>query len=251
MVKRLIALISVFALCFCFFASCKKEESSDGYKATIVVSFGSDDEAMAEAISSFGSSTYTLYSSGSDLKIESSASLDNVSINRTYILKDNMIYNTSDMTAGDNTVSQREKAEFGKIDRGELIISVGAGADLSTDDFKTVTKVDENQKNKTESYVCSDILEESKASVSSIFEKKFAALDATVVLNDVQYYVEYKDSEITSYILNANFAVTIGGVTYNVSMSVECVYDYDAKFDIDLPSGADSYTEVRYEDIFG
>ena len=41
------------------------------------------------------------------------------------------------------------------------------------------------------------------------------------------------------------------GVTYNVSMSVECVYDYDAKFEIGLPEGADSYTVVRYEDIFG
>ena len=86
--------------------------------------------------------------------------------------------------------------------------------------------------------------------MSEISVKKFASLDATVVLEDVQYYAEYKKDTLTSYILNASFAVTMGGVTYNVNMSVECVYDYEGKFEIGLPEGADSYTEVRYEDIF-
>ena len=251
--KKLSALILVFALTFCFLASCKKEEEStqDGYKATIVVSFSSADEALAEAISSFGSSTYTLYSSGDNLKIESSASLEGVSVNRTYTVIDNMIYNTTDMTAGNNIVTQREKAEFSKIDRAELILSVGAGADLDLDDFDTVTKMNENNKQKTVSYVCSDISEEPKASLISIFAKKFQSFNATVELDDVQYYVEYKDEVVANYILTANFVITINGVSYSVNMGVECTYDYNAKFEIDLPDGAEDYLDVRYDDIIG
>ena len=248
---KIIALLLVFALSFCFFASCNKNKSNDSYKANVVVSFSSTDEAFAAAIAELGSTTYTLYSLDNDLKIESAIAMDGISINRTYTLLDGKIYNTTDVTAGDKTASEREKADFTSIDRADLIVSVGAGAVLDKADFTTVTMVDENKKQKTESYVCSDIKEESKASVISVFEKKFASLDAEVALEDTQYYVEYKNDVITSYILNVSFAVTMGGTTYNVNMSVECEYDYDAKFEIDLPKGADSYTEVRYEDIFG
>ena len=247
---KITALLLVFALSFCFFASCNKNKSNDNYKATVVMSFSSTDEALAAAIAKLGSTTYTVYYLDDDLKIESAIAMDGISINRTYTLSDGKLYNTTDVTAGGKTASERERADFTAIDRGELIVSVGAGAVLDEEDFGTVTLVDENKKQKTESYVCSDISENSKASVTSIFEKKFASLDATVVLDDAQYYTEYKNDVITSYILNASFAVTMGGVTYNVNMSVECVYDYDAKFEIGLPEGADSYTEVRYEDIF-
>lgn len=248
---KIIALLLVFALSFCFFASCNKNKSNDNYKATVVVSFSSTDEALAEAIAKLGSTTYTVYSLDDDLKIESAIAMDGISINRVYTLSDGKIYNTTDVTAGGKTASEREKADFTPIDRADLIVSVGAGAVLDKDDFGTVTLLDENKKQKTESYVCSEIKEESRASVLSIFEKKFASLDAKVSLDGVQYYVEYKNEKIASYILNASLAVTMDGVTYNVNMSVESEYDYDAKFEIGLPEGADSYTVVRYEDIFG
>ena len=166
MAKKFTALLLVFALSFCFFASCNKNKSNDKYKATVVMSFSSTDEALAEAIAEFGSSTYTVYSLDNDLKIESAIAMDGISMNRTYTLLDGKIYNTTDVTAGGKTASEREKADFTSIDRSELIVSVGAGAVLDTEDFGTVTQVDENKKQKTASYVCSDISEKSKASVT-------------------------------------------------------------------------------------
>ena len=92
--KKITALLLVFVLSFCFFASCNKNKSNDGYKATVVMSFSSTDEALAEAIAEFGSSTCTVYSLGNDLKIESAVSMDGISMNRTYTVKDSKIYNT-------------------------------------------------------------------------------------------------------------------------------------------------------------
>ena len=251
MAKKFTALLLVFALSFCFLASCNKDKSEDIYKATVVVSFSSSDEAFADAIKGFGSSTYTLYASGSDLKIESSASMEGITVNRTYTVLDNMLYNTTDVTAGELTATEREKAQFTKIDRNELIVAVGAGAVLDANDFGKATLVDENKKQKTETYVYSEISADSADSVRSIFAKRFEALNANVELEDAQYYVEYKDDAVTSYILNASFVITMNGVSYNVNMSVECTYDYDAKFEIGLPEGADGYQVVRYDDIIG
>ena len=251
MAKKFTALLLVFVLSFCFFASCNKNKAENSYKATVVVSFSSSDEALAEAIAAIGSSTYTVYSHDDDLKIESAIAMDDISISRTYILKDGTIYNTTDVTAGGLVATEREKASFNGIDRNELIVSVGAGAALDADDFGTATLVDENKKQKTETYVYTNISDESAASVTSIFASKFESLGATVALDDAQYYVEYKDDAVTSYILNASFVITMNGVSYNVNMSVECTYDYDAKFEIGLPEGADGYQVVRYDDIIG
>ncbi|MBP3401856.1 MAG: hypothetical protein J6K85_02235 [Clostridia bacterium] len=246
--NKLTALTLVLIMAFTCLASCGLFDSVESYKATVRTSFTSNDAAMADAIAALEKSEVTLYVYGENLMVVSETSLGDIKLDRAYTVADGTLYNNTTLNAEGKTVTEKEKAPFDQGKRDELLLKVGAGASLDTDDFNNVT---ESAEGKATAYTCSGIKDDAKASLIAVFAAKFASLNAGVSMLDAEYYVEKQDGKPVNYILNARFIITINSETYGVNMTIECDYDYNSKVKVTAPDGTDAYTEVACEDIIG
>ena len=243
--NKITALTLATAIVLISLVSCGPKEDNS-YKATIKTTFTSNDAEMAEAIAAFEKSDVTLYVSGDDIMAESSTKIDDIQMDRSYVAIGGILYNTTTLVAAGKTVNEKQMAPFGTAERAEILLAIGAGVPLDESDFADVS---EDESKKIASYICSDIKDDAKASLVSFFSAKLDAIDADVSLVDAEYYFETSDDKVQSYILNARFEITLGGETYGINMTIECEYDYNAKFKIAAPEG--DYTEVTYQDIIG
>ncbi len=249
MFNKLTALALALVLSLACLASCKPTQKVESYKATVTTSFTSSDAAMADAIAALEKSSVTLYVYGDNLMVVSETALGDIKLNRIYTVADSVLYNNTTLKAEGKTVTEKEKAPFDQSKRDELLAKIGAGASLDVDDFNTATQND--VESASDAYTCYDIKDDAKASLVAIFAAKFEALDASVSMQDAEYYVEKLDGKVVNYILNARFVITMDSETYSVNMTIECDYDYDLSVKVSAPEDADTYTEVGYEDIIG
>lgn len=239
----------VFILAFGCLASCTPEpptEALESYSASITTTFSSTDPAMAEAIASFEKSNVTLVSYGEDLLIESETAIGDITLDKSYVVKDGVLYNTTILKALGKTVSENQRAPFDASKKSELLEKVGAGAELDVLDFNNVVTTTGN----FECYTCSDIKDDARESLTAIFAAKFDD-SATINLTNAEYYLEMRGNQPISYILNASFTVTMNSETYSVNMTIECDYNHNIQSPISAPGGAENYTETTYESIVG
>lgn len=239
------ALSLVLALLLGTLISCGPKVES--YTATVTTSFSSNDAEMVDAIAALDKSEVILSVYGDSIEVVSSTKIGDIEMDKTYVVKDGVLYNNTTLKAEGKTASEKQKAPFKESDRSELLAKVGAGAELDVNDFN---KVVESKEKKTTAYTCSDIKDDAKASLEAIFAAKFASIDADVSMLDAEYYVEKNDDKPVSYILNSRFVITIGDASYSVNMTIEADYDYDSKVEINAPDAA-GFKETSYEDIIG
>lgn len=250
-ITKLTALVCCIAmLCICF-ASCDiiggiQKSESDKYVATVTTKLATNDDKMKDALVAAGSPVTLIKVDGDNVEIESSAKINDITMNNNYVYIDGVLYHSKNLAISDKSVNSFNKAEMSADQRDLLIASVGTGADVDTSDFATVDKMESGG---VETYTCRDINDDAKESLCSVFASKLSSSGATVSIEDVKYIEDHSDGRVVSSILSCSFIVAMGGEEYSVTMHINCAYDYDAEVSISAPADADKYNTVSLDEI--
>lgn len=260
--RKLIALIiCVVMLCSCLVA-CDEilgnnhgngqggdvELQSDNYVASIRIKYATNDDKMKSAVDAMGTPDTTLTVVGDNLKLESKATLNSISVDNEYVYVDGVLYYANTLKVADNSITSLKKAEIDETKINSLISKAGAGANIGIGDFishKMSTSGD------VTTFTCTEMDEEAKASLADIFASKFDGLGANVRLEDVSYILEVKNDRNQSSTLSCNFVIDMDGESYEITMHLYCDYDYDAEISITAPDNADAYTDATVDEILG
>ena len=265
-VKKLVALLICLVIACGFVVSCTPEQPDGGenggnenqgggeelnfptdkYVATVTVEFESDDLKMKDAIAAMGEASYTVTADGTGLMIESSAEIGDISLNEAYIYLNGTLHLATTLGFDGKSASSYKKAAMSEGDRDALLDKIGPGASIGRNDF---LKFDMSKEGNYKTYVCSGIKSESKASLCSLFESKFAG-SATVNLESAEYTIVLLGNANDSFTLSCVFTVTMDGTDYSVTMNMSCDYEYK-DISVSAPEDADKYVDVKLSDILG
>ena len=272
---KLLALITcLFILCGCF-VSCKKdqqndgennnvneetggennsgdteepEETSDSYTVTVKTVYETKDAKMKDAIAAIGSPTTTISFDGDNIKVDSFATVNDITTKTDYVYIDGVIYYANEISVGELFLSEYKKANMNAEQKSQLLSDVGAGANISKEDF---SQSNTEPHGYSIIYTCTGISSDAKESLCNIFASKFEAIGATVKLSDVTYCFETIKGEITSSKISCNFVINMGGEEYKVTMHLNYEYNYDAEVSISAPRDAEEYLDASLEEILG
>jgi hypothetical protein len=247
--KKIISLMLSLVLAVTLLASCDNTNGplpSDTYKAEVQIKYSSEHADMAAAISPMESKA-TIYRSGSDLKIETGAIMNNVTLSDNYVFFSGMLYHENRLTVDDKTVVTLERTSLTEDKLDQLLTDVGAGAGITSSDFNVQDKLGD-ELSYTE--ICSRITSRAKASLEEIFGAKLKTIGATVSLTDAKYTLVGENGRDTSSSLTCFFNVTLNGTTYDVTVEMVTTYDYDAVFGIGAPAFTSDYKQVGYDEMF-
>ncbi len=247
--NRIAAMLLALVLAVGVLASCGTTDTplqSDIYVATVDISFATNDDDMKAAVQAMKSSGSKIYVSGEDMRIETSAELNNILLSDSYVYFGGTLYHESRLTVDGKSSVTLEKAAMSAENRQQLISDVGAGASIEPIDFNVQEK-DGDELNYT--YNCSRITGKAKDSLEAIFAAKFSGLNATVELEAAELTVEGENGRTKSTCLSCHFLITMNGQSYEITMHVNTTYDYDTSFGISAPAGSSSYNQVSYDEI--
>lgn len=221
---------------------------TDKYTLTVTTQFATNDEKMKSAINALGAANYVINVDGDDLQLENSTELQGASVDNSYIYVDGTLYHAQTVSVGDKQLSSYEKSIMTVEEREALVSNLGTGASIGIGDFLDQQM---NTFGATTTYICSEMDEESKASLSEIYEKKFAAIGAEVIIDSASYQLEVLNGRNHKSVLSCDFVIILDGEEYKLTVHTYYTYDYDAEFSISAPENADRYTETSTEDIIG
>ena len=255
--KRLTAfLICIILICGCL-ASCVNPNTgnteppqSDEYVATIRIKYATNDNKMKAAIDALGTPTTTLTVNGDNMKLESSAVIDDVSVCNDYTYLDGVLYQAKTVTVGDKSISSYERAQMSADQTEQFVSKAGPGASIGMGDFLVHDKLTSTSGD-TVTYECSDMIDESRDSLCDIISQSFAAMGATVRIDSASYQLETRNGRNHSSVLSCDFVITVDGVNYELTLHLYYDYNYDADANVSAPENADTYKEVSFEEIVG
>ena len=252
-VNKFIALLVLMTvICGCF-ASCEllnpdggdvDNLQSDRYVANIKIKYATNDDKMKAAINSIGTPTATLSVNGDDIMLVTNAALNNVSVSDEYIYIGGILYHSNILTLGENSHASLKCAAMDSEKRDSLISKAGPGASIGLGDFLLQEK---NTSGNLETYSCSEMTDESKASLCGILSDNFKGLNAIVRVGDVSYQLDVIDGRNSSSVLSCDLVITMDGVDYEVTMRLYYEYDYNTEFTIAAPQG--TYTEASLDEV--
>ena len=260
--NKLIALIvCVVMLCMCL-VSCDEilgnnqaggqggdvELQSDNYVANIRIKYATNDDKMKAAIDAMGTPDTTLTVMGDNLKLESKATLNSISVDNEYVYVGGVLYYANTLTVADKSITSLKKAEMDETQIDSVISKAGTGATVDLGDFITHEMTTSGD---VTTFTCTEMDEESKASLADIFASKFEGLGAIVRLVDVTYILEVKNDRNQSSTLSCDFVIDMEGESYEITMHLYCDYDYDAEISITAPDNVDAYTDATVDAILG
>ena len=249
-IKKLTALTLVTVTLLCCLASCDLfggNLQTDKYVANVRIVFATEDEGMRAAIDAMSASS-VLTVDGDNVMVDTQTATTGVMVNDSYVYIDGVIYHSTDVLVNSESASSYEKANMPAASRDDLINKIGVGANIGPADFEISESFTSGDLN---TYTCTVINDESKASLQAIFAARFAGLDAVVQLDDAEYTLETYKGRNKSSVLSCHFTILLNGESYNITMHTYYDYDYDAKVNISAPQDTDKYTEVSYEKIIG
>lgn len=249
-INKITALALVMIVALSCLASCNMfggDLQTDKYVANVRIVYFADDEAMQATIDSMSASS-VLTVDKDNIKVDTQTALTGVMVNDSYVYTDGVIYHAKDVLVNSNSASSYEKADMPAESRDALISKIGPGANIGLADFEVQ---ETNTSGDITEYSCSEITDESKASLQAIFAARFAGLDAVVQLDDAEYMLETYKGRNKSSALSCHFKIIMGGHSYEITMHVYYDYDYEVDVNISAPEGADKYTQVPYEEIIG
>ena len=221
---------------------------SDKYVATINISYETDDEKLATAVSAMNNVVTTVTANGDDLKISSNANLGGITVNNEYVYIGDMLYYSVTLALTNKGATDYKKAPMTDDDRDALLSKIGPGASVGVNDF---LKFDKVKTDNVITYTCSNMTRESKDSLAKVLSSKLSTLGATVTVNSASYNLKLVDDRNSESTLSCDLTVTMDGAEYQLTVNIECEYDYDADTAVSAPQTADKYTEVSLSDIIG
>lgn len=219
---------------------------TDIYTITTQIKFATDDPALKDAVNVMNS-TMTTNVNHDDVMVSVDAGTESASVNNEYILVGGVLYHAYTVKVGEYSVSTCKKATFGDGEK-DSVISKAGGAKIGIASFLTQEL---STGSKTETYTCSEITDEARAELESLYSARLASIGASVTVDSAEYVLEFVDGRETSSTLSVSFIVTIDGQNHTLIMRQYASYDYENQQQIAAPENAESYTEVSAEDIIG
>lgn len=246
--NKLLALILTLALAVGMLASCDQimpptdvTPDADSYTATVDIRFATNDAKMKSAIDAMNSSA-TIMRKGDDISVVTTSESDGILATESYILTGGMLFHSLSLKIGEAEQEVKQLAFVDDTNRAALIETLGAGAYIDAEDF-------ESKSTNGSTTSCTDILEESRASLVNLMSKRFSAIGATVELGEVSLSVELDGELKTSTVLSCEYNISMGGESYSVIMRLYTDYNYKADVKVETPADASKYDSASLEDI--
>ena len=242
----LLLVLSVGILASCGDPAGPQPQQTDNYVANVEIRFATNDDAMKAAVDAMSSSKSTVYVTKDEMRIETSAEMNEISLTDNYVYFLGILYHENKITVNDQSYAEYKMATVGEADREKLLSDVGAGAGVDVSDFE-IQDMTGDEKNAI--YTCSNIKDDAKNSLQAIYASNFSALNATVELSGAEYTLETENGRDKSSTLSCHFVIDMDGKSYEITMHITTTYDYEAKFGISAPFNIDDYIEVGYDEI--
>lgn len=223
------------------------ELQSDYYVANITVSYATDDDKMKAAVEGMSTET-TLTVMVDNLKLVSNVVLSNSSVADEYTYYNGMLYHTNTVQVGNMSLNSYKKAAMSESRVESLLDKAGAGANIDMGDF---AKHDMSKADGVTTYTCTEMKDDAKDSLTQILASKFDGIGATVEIDSARYVFEVKSGRNQKYTLSCDLVITMDGAIYEVTMNLECVYNYNAVTVIMTPTDLDKYIDSTVDEILG
>ena len=240
--RKIIGAVLVLALFICSFASCQKKsedvlEKADkalentAYAVDVRLEYSSEDEDVKAAIDSFSKPSMKIYVDGDKFQGRMDIKLNGEKNHITYTYVDGVLY--TEWRENGKTVQNSET--LGDADKSVIAESYGAGANVSTDDFESVSI---ETSGKMSVITCETIKDDALiALVNSLkSELALAGFNANVALKNAKLEIEVNDGKYNITILTCLYYITTPVDTYSIEMKYTCRFDYDAEFEIAAPN---------------
>lgn len=251
--SKITAMLLLITMLIGCFASCDgkiplpQPQVNESYIANVKITFATNDEKIAAAVSGIKDSSAVLTVDGQNMKLVRSTVLASSSVDESYILVDDVLYHKLTATVGEYSVTEAERCLMNEENKDYLLSELGIGANINFYDFMSQ---DVEEYGDVCYYTCTEILEESKESLAAIVEGSFAPYGGVVSLDEVEYFVTMNGENIVDKTLSCHFSILLDGQIYKVTMHIEYSYDYDALFVIESPDNIGEYTEVSCKEMF-
>lgn len=259
-VKRLAALSLVVVLIVGMLAACGEsvpevdkiisaaEGAMEGgiYSATVTTGIASAREDINGALAALDGNTVSIAVNGKNFKMDMELSTGNIAIVKSFTAYGGTLYGLTEVAVGSESVSDKKKAELGGEAVGELLSALGAGAEVSADDFISVVLSGEDGEYEI---VCSQIKTDAKDILNNMMASGFEDSEIATTLQDVTYTIKISGGTYKSTTLEASYAITEPDDVYTVTVTTTTEYEYGTAPKIDAPQNAAEYEEVALDSI--
>ena len=262
MTKRLMSALLIITVLVCAFSSCNKlkdvtdvgelitnaEKQLDSVDHTVNISmtFISNDEDMAAALSAFDSTSIALRKSQDKVNIEMNVQFGEFFANNSYTVVENTLYGKSESNMTGATETAKKKAQLTAAEKMSVTNNAGVGAVLSYDDFDSVTL---EESDTVHIITCTGLKAESNETLVKVFKSSLDREVDWVSVSDAQLVIRLVDGKYNGMYMTCNYSVSINGVTYDVRMQLVREYDYTTPVSITAPTDVSEYELVPYNAI--
>ena len=257
MKKRITSLLLLIAVVIGALASCAggmtdseilaaadAELKSKAYYAVATTNLTTTSPLLAERIEGISNAGITYFVDGDDFTARMSTSVDGAEVERTYTVKDGVLYNESIAYIGGKHTVIRKKAELDSEKLSAAINELGAGAELNYLDFNSITRDGSD----TECTItCTDVKSESLDGAEEILGSVMLDGGYELTLISCKLVMEIKDGKYNSVSLTYNYSIEGDGDVYTVSATLKTVYNYSVAVSVPTPDNASDFTTVSYE----
>ena len=191
-----------------------------------------------------------VYVDGKDIKAVSDLSInDGDTENRflnVYTLIDGTVYLYTEYHTGAYKQEFKNKAEIDEDNTHLLMNNIFIVGDISIADFSTVTLEKRDGENVI---VCRGVSESRLIALEKAMANQMESTTEGIKAGNVEMLIEIDGGKYDTITVKCDYTVTIQGVKYPVSMSVELEFDYDERFEITSPTDANEYSYVNIDQM--
>ena len=214
---------------------------SQPYTVLINMTYTSDDEGMAEAIEMLSPPTVEMQVDKDALFATMTMTLHGRLSRSTYTAIDGTIYFDSYEEREDEIYTSKKKASLTEDAVADIKNSLGDGANLSADDFKSISAEDLDG---VTVITCTDIKDSALSDIIDALQYKLTDIGAMVFVNDATLVLNIKNGRYISSETVCTYAIATSDDVYTVTMESRTDYDYTSEFEITAPANTDEYVDT-------
>ena len=231
-------------------ANADKALSKKPYTVEIEVDYYSANSTVSGIFEQLERLDSNVYVDGKDIKAVSDLSInDGDTENRflnVYTVKDGVVYLYTEYHTGEYKQEFKNKAVTDEANTKLLMNDIFIIGDISIADFSTVTLEKRDGENVI---VCTGVSESRLISLEKALAKQMESTSEGIKADKVEMTIEIDGGKYDTITVKCDYTVTIQGVKYPVSMSVELEFDYDERFEITSPADAHEYSYVNIDQM--
>ena len=260
MKKKILALVLAVVMAVSMLASCELLEGevtaeevlkaasealeSAPYSATSTTVIDAKDPDLAAKLEGVSNAGITYSVNGSDFTARMSVSVSGIEVKRTYTVVDGILYNESIIEIEDDQTVIKKKAEIDETELSGILAEIGAGAELTYEDFETV-ELSGSRKNCT--VVCTKAKAASLSGADEILGSALLDADVELTLRDATLTLVIKDGKYESVTLAYSYYIENENGIYNMTAELKTTYDYSTEVAVSAPQDAEVYVSTSYE----